>query len=74
LVDQIVEPDALIPEAENLANKINKNYQGSIEAFLKMAKLCDYSDHETINKFETETLLCLFSGDYFQKILKNYLR
>ena len=73
-IDKIVEPDALMPEAENLANKINKNYRGSTEAFLKMAELCDYADHEVIDKFESKTLIRLFLGDYFQKILQNYSR
>ena len=39
-----------------------------------MAELCDYPDHEAIDKFETKTLLGLFLGDHFQKTLQNYLR
>jgi len=74
LIDQIVEHEDLMPEAETLAKKINENYKGSIEAFLKMAEMSDSARDDDIEKYESETLVRLFLGEYFQKIAQTYLK
>jgi len=73
LIDQHVEPDALLSEAENLAHRIDKNCQGSIEAFLELSQISDYGDRKSVVKFETETFADLFLEDYFRNIVKKYL-
>ncbi len=73
LVNQVVEPDALLPAAEDLVRKINRNPQESIEAFLKMVNIIENGNASDLIKFETETFPELFLGEYFQNILKNYI-
>lgn len=72
LIDEIVEPDSLLSVAINMAGKINKNYQGSIEAFLKLAEMSDYCGLDEIVGYETQSFADLFLGDYFRNILKKY--
>lgn len=73
LIDSSVEPGDLMQSAIDLANKINKNAQVSIEVFLKLAEMMEFDDRESVVKYETESFAELLLGDYFREVVKKFI-
>lgn len=73
LIDQVVEPEMLLPAALELANRINQNSRAAVEAFLELAALAETADWETVRKFETEKFADLWVGEDFRKFVHQYL-
>ena len=72
LIDRSVEPDDLMQSAINMADRINKNAQASVEVFLKLAEKLEFDDRKTVVKYETESFAELLMGNYFRDIVKKY--
>ena len=72
LIDKSVEPDALMRSAIDMADRINKNAQVSVEVFLKLAEKLEFDDRKTVVKYETESFAELLMGNYFRDIVKKY--
>jgi len=72
-IDSSVEPGDLMQSAIDLANKINKNAQVSIEVFLKLAEMMEFDDRESVVKYETESFAKLLIGDYFREVVKKFI-
>ena len=73
LIDKSVEPDALMRSAIDMANRINKNAQVSVEVFLKLAEKLEFDDRKTVVKYETESFAELLMGDYFRDAVKKFI-
>ena len=71
-IDKSVEPDDLMRSTIDLANKINKNAQTSIEVFLKLAEKVEFENRKAVFEYETESFAELFMGNYFRNIVKKY--
>ena len=72
LIDKSVAPDDLMRFAIDMANRINKNAQVSVEVFLKLAEKLEFDDRKTVVKYETESFAKLLMGNYFRDIVKKY--
>ena len=72
LIDRSVEPDDLMQSAIDMADRINKNAQASVEVFLKLAEKLEFDDRKTVVKYETESFAELLMGNYFRDIVKKY--
>jgi enoyl-CoA hydratase/carnithine racemase len=73
LIDQVVEPEVLLPAALELTTRINQNSRAAVEVFLELAALSETADWETLRKFETEKFADLWVGEDFRKFVDQYL-
>ncbi|HZF08884.1 MAG TPA: enoyl-CoA hydratase/isomerase family protein [Thermoanaerobaculia bacterium] len=73
LVDGVVEPEGLLPEARRWAARVAEKPEGSIRAFLELARLAPAAADPGARARETELFLERWASPEFQKALNAVL-